>query len=399
MIAYSFFTLFAALTAVYMLFLFRLHAGLRFLGKDASGQEARSQENSAQDAPETTAPSALPQVSVLVPMRNEASALPHCLAALAAQEYPEQRMEVLLIDDHSTDGTAKIAAAAITGDARFRVLRCTEGEAGKKDAITRGVAEARGDVIVTTDADCVFAPQWLRSMLHPFADGADVVAGPVVFSSRDSFFARLQALEFLGLVGVGAGFFGIGYPRLCNGANFAYRREPFDAAGGYDGNRDVHSGDDAFLLHDIVYRQGGRAAFVTDGAAVVRTEAAASVREFLRQRIRWASKTRSYEDSRFVSFLVLLFVYFLFAAAAPFVSVTSTAALLAGVLFFLLKLTADARVLLATAALFRQPLRIPDLLAAEFLHAYYIVVVSFLGFFGTFSWKNRNVKNRSARKP
>ena len=386
MIAFSFFSLFAALTAVYMLFLLRLRTGLRYL---SSMRAAVPDE----DGPESGNGDALPQVSVLLPLRDEQDMLPRCLASLAAQDYPAHRVEFLLIDDHSSDGGARLVEQQAAQDDRFRLLSLGASAQGKKAALTRGVGEAAGDIIVTTDADCMHDSRWLRSVVRPFGDGADVVAGPVVYERKRGMFARLQAAEFLGLVGVGAGFFGIGYPRLCNGANFAYRKECFVAAGGYEDNAGVHSGDDEFLLHDIVYRQGGRAVFATDAAAVVRTDPAAGVGAFLRQRIRWASKGRHYEDRRFVSFLMLLFVYFLFAALSPLVSLTSTTALLAGAVFFALKVVTDTALLFAAAALLRQPLRMMDVLAGEFLHAYYIIVVSILGFFGSFTWKNRNVKN------
>ncbi|MBE0642775.1 MAG: glycosyltransferase [Bacteroidetes bacterium] len=379
MIAYVFFTLLAALTAVYMLFLFRLRAGLRHIAQQPQGELP-----SVDDA-------RLPAVTVLVPARNEAEQIDGLVASLRAQRYPVAKMEVLLLDDHSEDATHERAAAAILGDARFRLLAMPEE--GKKAAITQGVQAACGDIIVTTDADCTHDEDWLRAMSAPFLDGADVVAGPVVYQERTTLFERLQALEFLGLMGVGAGFFGIGYPRLCNGANFAYRRALFAAVAGFEGNDGVHSGDDEFLLHKIVYREGGNAQFATAPASVVRTSGAPTLRAFLRQRIRWASKGRSYDDGRFVSFLVMLFVYFLFAATAPLVSISSPAAMAAGMFFFVLKIIADVSVLYASAALFRQPVRLSDLLAGEVLHAYYLVFVSIIGFSGGYTWKNRRVRN------
>jgi cellulose synthase/poly-beta-1,6-N-acetylglucosamine synthase-like glycosyltransferase len=377
-IAFSFFTIFAALSAVYMLFLFRLHSGLRFL-MTREPSEPRDDDGL--------------MVTVLVPIRNEAQVLPQCLASLSAQDYSREHLEILLVDDHSDDGSAAVMKNVAAGDTSVRMLTLPDGKAGKKDALSLGVAEARGEVIVTTDADCRHDPGWLRSLLHPFHGGADVVAAPVVFDDRQGMFARLQALEFLGLMGVGAGFFGIGFPRLCNGANFAYRRRLFEETGGYEGNRDIHSGDDEFLLYNIVYRHGGRAEFVTDAAAIVRTVSAPTLRLFLRQRIRWASKARHHEDGRFAAFLMILFAYFLFACAAPAAALSSTAALLAGIVFFLVKTVTDARVLFASASLFRQPIRLIDIFVGELFHAYYIVIVSCIGFFGAFSWKNRNVKN------
>lgn len=381
MIAFSFFSLFAALTAVYLLFLFRMRSGLRWLA-------SRRQEDAR------PATSALPSLMVIVPMRNEQGDVADCIASLRAQDYPGDRMRVLLIDDHSEDDTVAAARAAIGGDERFHILHLGSGEAGKKDAITAGVRASEDEIIVTTDADCRHAPQWLTLLLQPFAEGADICAGPVVYERRDTLFARLQAMEFLGLVGVGAGFFGIGWPRLCNGANLAYRRSMFESVRGFDGNAGIPSGDDDFLLHKIVYREGGRAEFVTHADAVVRTEGAAGPWTFLRQRIRWASKARRYEDGRFVAFLVLLFVYFLFAAAAPLISLTSPVALGAGLIFFLLKLLGDGAVLFTAAELFRRPLRPLDLIVAEVLHPSYIIIVSLAGFFGMYSWKNRRLQNR-----
>ncbi|MBN1448604.1 MAG: glycosyltransferase [Bacteroidetes bacterium] len=411
MIVYSFYSLFAALTAVYALFLFRIRSGLRALSSEhahPSGSDAVSASmatvpgvpaaQSGRDLSATesivVSDEALPTVTVLVPMRNEEDTIPDCIHSLLLQDYAAGKMAVILIDDHSEDGTREAAHGAVGGDPRFRVLAPADGVEGKKEALTAGVAHADTEIIVTTDADCRHDALWLRHLVRPFTDGADVCAGPVVFDRRRTLFSRLQALEFLGLVGVGAGFFGIGYPRLCNGANFAYRRELFSTVGGYEGNEGIHSGDDEFLLHKIVYRHGGHAAFVTHPAAMVRTRGPESMRDFLRQRIRWASKTRRYEDGRFVSFLVLLFVYFLFAAVNPLVSVTSTAALAAGMLFFFLKLLVDTAVLFAAAALFHQPLRPLDVFVAEVLHPYYIVIVSLLGFVGMFSWKNRRLQNR-----
>jgi cellulose synthase/poly-beta-1,6-N-acetylglucosamine synthase-like glycosyltransferase len=378
-ITYAFFSLLTALTAVYLLFLFRIRAGLRYLLHEP-----------AEQLPDIDDPK-LPFVTVLVPARNEEARIARTLASLRAQRFPADRVEFIMLDDHSEDATARIATAIAAEDARITIL--PSSGSGKKAAITTGVAMARGEIIVTTDADCEHHEDWLRAMVHPFMHGADIVAGPVVYTDRRGFLRRLQAMEFLGLVGVGAGFFGIGYPRLCNGANLAYRRAEFTAVSGFAGNSGIASGDDEFLLHAIVYQRGGTARFVTAPASVVRTDPAPTVREFLRQRVRWASKGREYSDGRFVSFLVLLFVYFLFIAAAPFVSITSPAALGAGMVLLLLKVIADASVLYAAAAMFRQPFRPLDLIAAELLHAYYLVVVSLTGFFGRYTWKNRMLSN------
>lgn len=370
---YSFLFLF---TAVYALFLLRLRAGLRFLAGEP-----------AVERPPSLA------VTIVVPLRNELDAIPDLLASLRAQTYPRELLQVLLVDDHSEDGTADAMLRNIDGDAGFQLLLLPAGMEGKKAVISFAVESAGGEIILTTDADCTHPAGWVAAMASSFAEGVDVVAGPVVYGDRSTLFKRLQALEFLGLVGVGAGFFGIGYPRLCNGANFAYRRAAFLQAGGYEGNRGIHSGDDEFLLQAIVYRQGGGARFVTDVDAVVTARPEATLYGFFRQRIRWVSKSRLSGDTRFVSFLVLLFVYFVMLTLLPAVVVYSPVSISFAIAALAAKIMLDLSVLLPAAAMFRRPLRIPDIAIAELLHPFYLVISSIIGSTGAFTWKGRRLKN------
>src|SRR5690606_40960522 len=114
----------------------------------------------------------------------------------------------------------------------------------KEAALARGVAAARGAIILTTDADCTVSPTWIRSMMSRFEEGVGIVTGPVLYRDDGRFFGRLQSLEFLGLVALGHGFVGIGRPHLCNSANLAYRRQAYDEVGGYDGGVEAATGND-----------------------------------------------------------------------------------------------------------------------------------------------------------
>ncbi|MCZ7558185.1 MAG: glycosyltransferase [Bacteroidia bacterium] len=373
---FAFYSFLFLLTGVYALLLLRLRSGLRNLA-----------EEETRDVPSTLS------VSIVVPLRNELAALPELLRSLSGQHYPSGTHEVLLVDDHSEDGSAEELRRITHGQPSYRVLSVPDGMMGKKDAIAFGVQHAKGEVILTTDADCTHPPGWLAAMSDTFTPGVDVVAGPVVYADRGSLFKRLQALEFLGLVGVGAGFFGIGYPRICNGANFAYRREAFLRAGGYAGNRGIHSGDDEFLLQDIVYRQGGGARFTISPDSVVTAQPAPDFLSFMRQRIRWVSKSRHGSDSRFVSFLVLLFVYFVLLSLMPLAVLYAPYTVPLAVVIAVAKLALDTSVLLPSAALLRMPVRIPDIIIAELLHPFYLVIASIIGSTGAFTWKGRRLRN------
>ena len=115
-------------------------------------------------------------VSVVVAARDESAHIASCLRALLAQDHPQDRYEIIVVDDGSIDGTGHIVREFSGETVSVRLLR-TEGPGSKKAALSLGIAEARGEVILTTDADCQVAPGWIRGMVSHFADGVGMVIG------------------------------------------------------------------------------------------------------------------------------------------------------------------------------------------------------------------------------
>ncbi|MDH7516622.1 MAG: glycosyltransferase family 2 protein, partial [Bacteroidota bacterium] len=187
----------------------------------------------------------------------------------------------------------------------------------------------------------------------------------------------------------GAGLFGIGRPRLCNGANLAYRRASFDRIGGFAGHRNIASGDDEFLVQSIVYRQGGRVVFATADKAIVRCRPSQSLGAFLAQRARWASKGLRYTDGRFRVFLVVLFAFFCAGTLMPLAAAQSLEALAGAIAFFGAKAFLDAVILVLSARLFKVRFRWADWAVAELFHPFYLVTVSLLGTLCPYRWKGR----------
>jgi hypothetical protein len=334
--------------------------------------------------------------SVLVAARNEAASLPQLLQALQKQHLPADRFEVLIADDHSTDGTATLVAAAAAAAPRaVRLIRLPAGTTGKKAALAAAEVQARAPWVVCTDADCCPGPGWLQAYADLLAGqpALHFVSAPVRLTPAGAWFDGVLALEFAGLVGVGAACIARGRPTMCNGANLAFRRRTFHEVGGYADNQGLASGDDEFLLHKMHQRYPAGIGFLAEARAVVDTPAPATLRTLLRQRVRWASKWPHYRTSapQQLALLVLganvslalgLGLAIAWPALGPWV-VTSWA----------LKLGADAWLLRPVLALLQRPRWLGWLLPLQVLYAPYALAVGLAGQRGGgYHWKGRQVR-------
>ena len=244
----------------------------------------------------------LPSIAVVVPFRDEVDTLPYLLASLALQDYPADRYEVILVDDHSSDGggdAGRWSWGETQHVAPIRVLRLADhvdGEttvAHKKAALALGIAHSSADLIVTTDADCTWPRGGLRQLARGYATGADVLLGPVTVEPATDLCAAFQGLDFLGYQLFTAATVAAGTPALANGAHFAFRRTAFERVGGYAGVDHLPSGDDVLLLHKFM-AAGMRVACSTAPAAVVTTRPEIDWPALWRQRLRWAGKAGEY---------------------------------------------------------------------------------------------------------
>lgn len=348
----------------------------------------------------------LPFVSVVVPARNEEASIGACLDALLANDYPADRFEVIVADDVSEDATAGVVRARMAGAlaetggepeerGRLHLVRVSENEtrerAHKKGALEAAIAEARGEIILSTDADCIAPPGWVRAMASCFDDGTALVSGPVLYPTG-GLAADLLALEFLGLVAVGAGAIGAGRPNLCNGANVAYRKDVFDAVGGFRGIDHLTSGDDELLMQKIAYTTAWGVRFCPSPSAAVRTEAPASLGAFFAQRRRWASKGAHYPNPALVAMIVTIYTFYA-SLLVGLVAWPFAPALTAPVLGALaLKVVPEAALLGPAARHFGRGRLLAFFLPAQLLQIPYVVAMGAAGAAGGFEWKGRRVR-------
>jgi cellulose synthase/poly-beta-1,6-N-acetylglucosamine synthase-like glycosyltransferase len=340
-------------------------------------------------------PHSLLKFSVLIAARNEADALPLLLQDLAAQTLPAAQFEVIIADDHSTDATAGlVAAAAPTTGFSLRLLTLRPEQTGKKAALLEALQAAQAPWVVCTDADCRLGPGWLGAYAAQLArtPQANFISGPVLLTGPSTLFQALMGLEFAGLVGVGGACLAREQPTMCNGANLAYRRAAFDAVGGFADNAHLASGDDEFLLHKIHKAFPKSTHFLADAEAIVRTAAPTTLAALLRQRVRWASKWRHYQStaSRRLALLVLganvalaagVGAGLLWPALWPWVAAA-----------WVVKLGADACFLLPVLRFLGRRKWLAVLLPLQVLYAPYALAVGAAGWRGGYQWKGRAVR-------
>lgn len=238
------------------------------------------------------------KVSVVVACRDEASNITALLESLAAQDYPAGLLEIIIVNDNSTDRTPVAVSEFIFVNCQkspHKMRLIYNPFNGKKSAIRYGIEKSSGDLILTTDADCTMGHGWVSALAGFWSfSGVDMILAPVFQRAGRGFVQRLCAFEFAALQGVTEATAMAGFPVMCNGANMGIRREKYIKLSGRL-HEDIPSGDDMFLLH-AVKRSGGTIGYLGDTAAAVNTAAAVSAAGLLRQRARWASKAGRYRD-------------------------------------------------------------------------------------------------------
>ncbi|MFT3740570.1 MAG: glycosyltransferase [Breznakibacter sp.] len=244
----------------------------------------------------------MPFVSVVVAFKNEASNLSALLNALKWQTYPHEKFEILLVDDSSDDHFIDVLGSY--EDTRIQLLH-NPGN-GKKEAVRHGVIHAKGEIVLVTDADCIPPDSWIKSMAIAFSSTkVQLVIGPVMMNPAADFWERYQRLDFMSLQLSGAAAAMANRPVMCNGASLGFRK-PFYLSTS-DLSPQYRSGDDMFLLHRAK-QMGKEIVFLQRSDAIVTTRPEKTLKDFLRQRIRWASKAKGYTDTDtlMVAFIVAL---------------------------------------------------------------------------------------------
>ncbi|MEC3906698.1 glycosyltransferase [Tamlana sp. 2201CG12-4] len=330
--------------------------------------------------------------SVVIPFRNEAEHLPGLLKSIEALKYPKHLFEVILVDDASDDSSAEIVKTFIKMSKTSFNLISNKRLTGspKKDAITTAISTSKNDWIVTTDADCILPKYWLNSFDEFIQKTkASCVVAPVLYQEGNHLLHRFQILDMLSLQGATIGGFGIGKPFLCNGANFAYKKALFSKLKGFEGNSNISSGDDIFMLEKVVQTLPEALYYLKSDQAIVITKPQPTWKDLCTQRIRWAAKTSAYNHwfGKFTGLIVLLMNALLIIALV--LSVMGLFKLKLLFYLFFMKFNIDVLLIYKSAAFFRQKSALRNYLSGFIIYPFFSVYVAFISVFSSYKWKGR----------
>jgi cellulose synthase/poly-beta-1,6-N-acetylglucosamine synthase-like glycosyltransferase len=339
--------------------------------------------------------------SVLIPFRNEAKRLPKLLESIDTLNYNKSFFEIIFIDDDSQDDSVAIIKKAINTSQWHRGKRTEiniihnerKTNSPKKDAITSAIKKAKYDWIITTDADCVLPKYWLDSF-DEFIQNSDTkcIAAPVTYHEENSFLNRFQLLDILSLQGATIGGFGIEKPFLCNGANFAYQKALFTTLNGFEGNANIASGDDVFLLEKVVKKYPKELHYLKCEHAIVKTNSQPTWITLISQRLRWAAKTSAYNNwfGKLTGLTVLLMNTLLIVLATLSIIGIFKVKTLLYILF--IKLNIDFYLIYKSATFFNQKENLKSFVFAFLVYPFFSVYVAFISVFKTYKWKGRSFK-------
>ena len=237
-------------------------------------------------------------VSVVVAARNEERNISRLLTSLINQSYPMELFEIIIVDDGSEDKTTEIIQDFAKNNDNIILLHSENRDkvvSPKKNALAKAISEAKGEIIMTTDADCIVGKYWIESHMSYFEENVSMVAGLSRTQVKDfksaSFIQRFENFDFLAMFSAAAGAISVGKEYSCSGQNLAYTKEAFEKVGRFTLIEHLISGDDVNLMQ-LFRKNDLEILFNFSPHNFVYTKPIKNIKNFLNQRSRWASNLK-----------------------------------------------------------------------------------------------------------
>ena len=333
--------------------------------------------------------SQLSRISIIVALKNEQNNARACLEALVNQTYPKDLLDIIIVDDGSTDDTPNILAEF---ENKYSFLTVFENEStppalsSKKFALNKAIESSTGEIMLFTDADCVPPPDWVYAITSCFSPEVGLVAGfsPLI-DPTDSIIGKLLHLDSLVNGAVAAGSIGLGGAVTCTGRNIAYRREVYNQVNGFDTIMHSVSGDDDLFLQLVHKKTNWKIRFTNDRDTVVPSYQTKTLKHFFAQKRRHLSTGKYYNLKLKIAYVLFhssnLF-FFIFLA----VSIIRNQNVFLAILLFLIKLLMDWLIITASSKTFSVRSDMKYFLFWEIFFVFYHLVIGPVSWFGKIRW-------------
>ena len=324
-------------------------------------------------------------VSVIVCARNEEENIGKLLDCLSKQTYPQDSVQIIIVDDRSTDKTAEIILSNKPKNLLFLQIKEEQNAiAPKKFAFEQAMKIAEGEIVVQTDADSIVPDDWIEKLTAPFCDNEiSLVQGIVKYRFDNKISPILktyQNFDFLSHGIVAAAGIGKNIPLNANANNFAFRRKTYEILGGYGDLSKATSGDDGLLMQKI-WRNNNKIYFNTN--SFVETKPEYSWKSLINQRKKWGAQTQFYLPKQTV-ILAFIFIFYCFTLLSP--------ALLA------VKILGELLFMRKGLLIFGEKKLLPHIIWISPINLFLTIYSVFSGIFTKFEWKGSKLSGKIKRK-
>lgn len=229
----------------------------------------------------------LPYATVIVAARNEEKNINNCLASLNNLTYPHGKLEIIIVDDFSEDGTGNIINEFIKDKPLFKKITpdLNSNLKGKVNAIASAIKISKGNIILLTDADCEVTGTWAVTLASYYKNDVGVVNGFTLINNGN-IFSAIQGIDLVFLLSAASGSINMKYPVSCIGNNMSFRKEAYLETGGFE-NFPFSVTEDFMLLHKISGLKKYKIIYPLLKESCIISKPCSGLKELINQKKRW----------------------------------------------------------------------------------------------------------------
>jgi cellulose synthase/poly-beta-1,6-N-acetylglucosamine synthase-like glycosyltransferase len=325
-------------------------------------------------------------VSIIIAARNEEDRILPCLQSLEKLNYPQEKFEIIFVDDCSNDNTPTIIEKHCKNHNNWKLIRIykkSDEIKGKKNALLNGINQSKGEIIFTTDADCIVPENWIKEMINYFEPNVSMVIGHSPITRKKGLYQKILQFDNLFSAVAASAPTKLGNPISSIGRNLAYRKSAYEDVGSFLALKQYRSGDDILLTERFHYLNDGKIDFCAHPETYVKTHPPEKFADIFHQQVRKNSKALLKSPSS-ILFSAILFLYYLFFLSFPFLFPKY---LIVWLIIFVTKFIIEFVDLAKAAKIFNLSHTIKYIPIMQIIYPFHIMLFSVIGIFQLYQWK------------